>query len=98
MAFPSGDAVPAPCAEAPQAWRLSLENWLPEQLDQASFLSKEEKASRPPSANPGASFQGIAPKSEWYRKPNPDREEMMTEKQGGWEERKAYKDKEEGKV
>lgn len=59
-----------------------MENWLPEQLDQAGFLSKEEKASRPPSANSGAFFQGIAPKSKRYRKPNPDREKM-TEKQGG---------------
>lgn len=89
MAFPSGDAGTAPGAEAPRAWRLSLENWLPEQLDQAGFHSKEEKANRPPSANPGASFQGTAPKSGRYRKPNPDREEMTMGKQEGREERKA---------
>lgn len=74
-------------------WRLQMlggspwKRWLPEQLCQPSFPRKEGKASRAPSANPGGSFQGTTPKSKPYRKPNPDREEMTMEKQGGKEKK-----------
>lgn len=55
----------------------------------AWFSRKDGKAVREPSANPRASFQGTAPKSNPHRKPSPDRKEMTMEKQGGKEEREG---------